>query len=172
MEKIHCKNILFLCIILLSGIACSTTEEEKGAHIVDVQEVMNDWHNAAAEADFDRYFGHFADSTSIFMGTDETERWTVSEFKAYSKPHFDRGRAWKFTPLNRHVYIAENGKTAWFDENLSTPNLGPSRGTGTLVLVNNEWKIAHYNLTVPIPNGIMDDVKSQIEKELNKENSK
>lgn len=172
MEKIYCKNILFLCGILLFANACSTTEEEMRDYKADVQTVMNDWHNAAAVADFDRYFGHFADSTSIFMGTDATERWTVSEFKAYSKPHFDRGRAWNFTPLNRHVYISENGKAAWFDEELSTPNLGPSRGTGTLVLVDNKWKIAHYNLTVPIPNAIMDDVKTQIEKELHKENPK
>ena len=66
------------------------------------------------------------------------------------------------------MYISENGKTAWFDEELSTPNLGPSRGTGVLVLKENEWKIAHYNLTVPIPNAIMDAVKNQIEKELEK----
>ena len=154
--------------MLLFTNACSTSEEEKTKYKADVQAVMNDWHNAAAEADFERYFGHFADSTSIFMGTDATERWNVSEFKSYSKPYFDRGRAWNFTPLNRYVYISENGKTAWFDEELSTPNLGPSRGTGVLVLKENEWKIAHYNLTVPIPNAIMDAVKNQIEKELEK----
>ena len=97
------------------------------------------------------------------MGTDATERWDIAEFKAYSKPHFDRGRAWNFTPVVRHVYISEEGKTAWFDEELDTPNLGPSRGTGTLVLKDGIWKLAHYNLTVPIPNAIMD---AQIEQAL------
>tara|TARA_Y100001954_G_C15716783_1_gene556060 strand:- start:251 stop:733 length:483 start_codon:yes stop_codon:yes gene_type:complete len=131
-----------------------------------VHTVMNDWHEAAAEADFDRYFGYFADSTSIFMGTDDTERWNVAEFKAFSKPYFDRGRAWSFTPHSRFVYVSEDGKTAWFDEKLDTPNLGPSRGTGVLVLKDGKWKIAHYNLSVPIPNAIMDSVKTQIEHEL------
>lgn len=164
------KNLYKISLLLLV-VGCAPTQEQKPSNKADVQAVMNDWHNAAAEADFDRYFGYFSDSTSIFMGTDATERWTVSEFKAYSKPYFDIGRAWNFTPLNRRVYIAENGKTAWFDEELSTPNLGPSRGTGVLVLVNNEWKIAHYSLTVPIPNSILDGVVDQIEEELNKENS-
>jgi hypothetical protein len=37
-----------------------------------------------------------------------------------------------------------------------------------LVKNENEWKIAHYNLTIPIPNSIVDDVVQQIETELNK----
>lgn len=164
MKNFDCKKLLSLCMFMTLAYACMPTQEEKVEYKMDVQTVMNDWHNAAAEADFDRYFGYFSDTSSIFMGTDATERWTVTEFKAYSKPYFDRGRAWNFTPLNRHVSISENGETAWFDEELSTPNLGPSRGTGVLVLVDGEWKIAHYSLTVPIPNSIVDDVVNQIEK--------
>ncbi len=170
MKKIDYKKLLFLFYSAFLAMACVPSEEQRAEYKADIQAIMEDWHDAAAEADFDRYFGYFADSTSIFMGTDATERWTVSEFKAFSKPYFDRGRAWNFTPLNRYVYLSDDGHTAWFDEELSTPNLGPSRGTGVLVLKNNAWKIAHYNLTVPIPNAIMDDVKEQIEKELNKEN--
>ncbi len=168
------KNVinLFVLTFILFAAGCTPTEQEKTEYKADVQAVLNDWHNAAAEADFDRYFGYFTDSTSIFMGTDATERWNVKEFKEFSQPYFDRGRAWNFTPVKRFVYISSDGNTAWFDEELSTPNLGPSRGTGVLVLVNNEWKIVHYNLTVPIPNAIMGDVKNMIEEELNKENSK
>jgi len=169
MIKTSLRNTFLASLFVTVLISCtdkkpSLTIDSKS----DVKTVVDDWHNAAAEADFERYFGHFADSSSIFMGTDATERWNVAEFKAFSKPYFDRGRAWNFTPLTRHIYISENGKTAWFDEELSTPNLGPSRGTGVLVLENEAWKIAHYSLTVPIPNPIMDDVKDQIEKELNK----
>lgn len=166
MKNIDCKKPLIVCIVVLITASCAKKVEQKTDCKPDIQAVMNDWHNAAAEADFDRYFGYFADSSSIFMGTDATERWTVAEFKAYSKPYFEQGKAWSFTPLNRHVYFSENGKTAWFDEELSTPNLGPSRGTGVLVLKNNKWKIVHYNLTIPVPNSIVDDVVNQIEKEL------
>lgn len=139
------------------------------AQVEEVNKVMDDWHNAAAEADFDRYFGHFADEGSIFMGTDATERWDVEQFKAYAKRPFERGRAWNFTPVKRHVMFDEDGNTAWFDEELDTPNLGPCRGTGVLVKKDGVWKIAHYSLTVPIPNSIMDSVKDQIEKALNNE---
>lgn len=152
----HFFSLLLFCSLPILGF--SQTEQ--------INKVMDDWHKAAAEADFDRYFGYFADSTSIFMGTDDTERWDVAQFKAFSKPFFDRGRAWSFTPHSRNVMISEDGNTAWFDEKLDTPNLGPSRGTGVLVLKGKEWKIAHYNLTVPIPNDIMDSVKTQIEEVL------
>ena len=160
----------YIIFLLIPVLACNSPQEKPVNTTADIQEVLNDWHNAAAEADFDRYFGYFADSTSIFMGTDATERWNVTEFKAYSEPVFARGRGCNFTPINRFVNIAENGKTAWFDEELSTPNLGPSRGTGVLILVNGNWKIAHYSLTVPIPNSIINDVKNQIEETLKSEN--
>lgn len=142
---------VFLCLIFNIGIQAQT-----------VDEVLDDWHDAAAQADFERYFDHFKDDQSIFMGTDATERWTVAEFKPWSKPYFDRGRAWEFTPVDRWVYYSEDGKTAWFDETLETPHMGPCRGSGVLSLTDEGWKITHYNLTVPIPNAILDDVVEQI----------
>lgn len=42
-------------------------------------------------------------------------------------------------------------------------NLGPCRGTGVLVLDGDRWKIAQYNLSVPIPNQVFDDVKKIID---------
>jgi len=148
-----------LYIFLIFGTAVFAQES-------DIENMINDWHNAAAEADFDRYFGHFADSSSIFMGTDATERWNVAQFMEYSKPHFEAGRAWDFTPVTRHVMVGPNGLVAWFDEELDTPNLGPSRGTGVVIFDEGEWKIAHYSLTIPIPNAIVYDIKEQIEKSL------
>ncbi|NGP88952.1 nuclear transport factor 2 family protein [Aliifodinibius halophilus] len=131
-----------------------------------VNRVLDDWHAAAADADFERYFNHFASDSAIFMGTDATERWTVAEFRPWSKPYFDRGKAWSFTPVERHLYFSENGTTAWFDEALDTPNLGPARGTGVLISKGGEWKIAHYNLSIPIPNAIADTVIKQVEQAL------
>jgi hypothetical protein len=49
-----------------------------------------------------RYFGHFA-ANGVFMGTDATERWTVSEFRVWAKPYFDRKKAWNFKPRDRHI---------------------------------------------------------------------
>ena len=160
-----------LFIILICGIffaACTPSQEVTPPNPKAVDAVLDDWHNAAAEGDFERYFNHFENDSYIFMGTDATERWTVSEFKPWSRPYFeDDGVAWTFTPTFRKVYFSDNGETAWFDEELDTPNLGPSRGSGVLVLGEGEWKIAHYNLTIPVPNAIVDDVVNQIETELN-----
>jgi hypothetical protein len=65
--------------------------------------------------------------------------------------------------VKRHVFFSKDGSTAWFDESLDTPNLGPARGTGVLVLDGNRWKLAQYNLSVPIPNEVFNDVKKIID---------
>ena len=124
--------------------------------------VLDDWHAAATAADEARYFGHFS-RDAIFLGTDATERWTVDEFQRYGHPHFAKGKAWSFKPVSRHVSFSADGSVAWFDEMLDTPNLGPSRGSGVLVRENGQWRIAQYNLSVPIPNDLMDDFKKRIE---------
>ena len=129
----------------------------------DVDRALDDWHAAAAAADERRYFSHF-DEAAIFFGTDPAERWTVAEFRAYAHPHFARGKAWAFRAVRRAVFFAADGRTAWIDEDLDTPNLGPARGTGVLVRPRDRWRIAQYNLSVPIPNGIFKDVKAQIER--------
>lgn len=128
----------------------------------DVAAVLDDWHAAAAAAQEERYFGHFA-AGAVFLGTDATERWNVEEFRRYSHPYFAKGKAWSFRAVERHVAFSADGAVAWFDEKLDTPNLGPSRGSGVLVREKGAWKIAQYNLTVPIPNDLMKEVKERIE---------
>jgi hypothetical protein len=127
-----------------------------------VASVLDDWHAAAAAADEPRYFKHFAPE-AVFLGTDATERWTVEEFRRYAHPYFAMGKAWTFKPAGRHVSISRDGAVAWFDEALDTPNLGPARGSGVLVRVKGVWKIAHYDLSVPIPNALVKEFKERIE---------
>jgi hypothetical protein len=130
----------------------------------EIHTLLDNWHLAATETDFEGYFSKMTPA-GIFMGTDATEYWTVTEFKVWAKPYFDNGKAWSFTAHNRHIYFSDDGKTAWFDEELKTPNLGPSRGSGVLSYSESEesWKIAHYNLAIPVPNEIVDSVVTQIE---------
>jgi hypothetical protein len=127
----------------------------------EIARVIDDWHDAAARADEARYFGHFA-AGGVFLGTDGKERWTVPDFRTYARPHFAKGKAWSFRSVRRALRVA--GSVAWFDEDLDTPNLGPARGSG--VLLRDErgaWKIAQYNLSVPIPNERFKEVKALIE---------
>lgn len=154
---------LIIFILIAATFGCRSTTEQKVPSPEAVHAVLDDWHNAASEADFERYFAHFTSDSAVFMGTDATERWTVAEFKPWSKPYFDDGEAWDFEPVDRHINFSENGRTAWFDESLDTPNLGSARGSGVLINQGDEWKIAHYNLSIPIPNSIVREVVEQID---------
>ena len=146
---------LWLALFLVSPAAPSSPE-------AGVAAVLDDWHAAAAAAQEERYFGHFAPG-AVFLGTDATERWTVEEFRRYAHPFFADGKAWSFKAVVRRVAVSSDGAVAWFDEMLDTPNLGPCRGSGVLIREKGAWRIAQYNLSVPIPNDLMKEVKGRIE---------
>ena len=144
------KKILSL-IFLISALTQAQTKE-----IAKINTVLDSWHKAAAEAKFDTYFGMMSEE-SIFIGTDATENWNKKDFMAFAKPFFDKGKAWNFTALERHIYFDESGKTAWFDELLNT-QMKICRGSGVLVKTGNEWKIKHYVLSMTIPNDNTNEV--------------
>ena len=119
------------------------------------------FHALAAAADEEAYFAMF-DEGGVFLGTDGKERWTVPQFRTYAHPRFATGKAWSFRSIHRDLSV--RGDVAWFDEDLDTPNLGRARGSGVLVRsAQGEWKVAQYNLSVPIPNERFDAVKRVIE---------
>ncbi|MBI5202244.1 MAG: nuclear transport factor 2 family protein [Elusimicrobia bacterium] len=139
-----------MILALLAALAFSAPAPAPGrADAVAVETALNDWHDAAAKADEERYFAHFAEN-GVFLGTDASERWDVPAFRKYAHPHFAMGKAWTLVPRDRHVIVS--GTTAWFDERVDSPKYGEGRGTGVLVFANGVWKIAQYNYTVPIPN--------------------
>lgn len=157
------KQFVAFFVVFLFG--CEAPSPKISLPTVDV--VLDDWHRAAAEAEFESYFSYFEGDSSIFMGTDETERWTIAEFRPWAQPYFERGRAWSFVATERVVYYSDDRTFAWFDEELETPNLGPARGSGVLKKGDDGWKIVHYNLSIPIPNAIVSDVVDQIDSTLN-----
>jgi hypothetical protein len=121
-------------------------------------------HRFASEAKFDEYFACYTPD-AVFMGTDATERWTLDEFKAYARPHFDAGKGWTYTLIEgrRFISFSPGVRAAWFDEALMNAKLGECRGTGVLMLGDDGlWRIAHYNLTMPVPNGIIESVAERI----------
>ena len=140
-----------LLIFLFSSLAQAQTKET-----AKINTVLDNWHKAAAEAKFDNYMNSMTDD-AIFIGTDATENWNKKEFMAFAKPYFDKGKAWSFTSLERHVYLDKSGKTAWFDELLNT-QMKICRGSGVLVKIGNEWKIKHYVLSMTIPNDNTNEV--------------
>jgi ketosteroid isomerase-like protein len=122
----------------------------------EVDKILNDWHKAAAEANFKAYFDLMTED-AIFIGTDATENWNRKAFEDFSKPYFDKGKAWSFTAIERHVFFDSTGNLAWFDELLST-HMKICRGSGVMVKIGSEWKIKHYVLSITIPNENIDEV--------------
>src|SRR5436309_11489557 len=139
-------------LLLLLGCAHARPVSGESA----IVEVLDDIHDAAAHADEARYFGHFAPD-GVFLGTDAHERWDVAAFRAYAHPYFAKGKAWSFKGVNRRVTV--RGDTAWFEEDLETPNLGPARGSGVMVWADGRWLIEQYVLSITVPNERFKEVK-------------
>lgn len=126
-----------------------------------VSDTLDALHTAASEADFDRYFGLYADD-AVFYGTDASERWTKPEFEDYAGPHFEAGRGWTYHMTDRNVFLSDDGRFAWFDERLDNESLGETRGSGVLRLSERGWQVVQYNLTIPIPNELAGDFVREI----------
>ncbi len=152
------KYLLILIITLPLNLFAQDT--------LKVNKLLDNWHKAAAYANEEAYFNKM-DDNAIYMGTDATERWTKSEFQEWAKPYFNKGKAWNFKVVSRHIYFSDDNNSAWFDETLDTW-MGDIRGSGVLVYKNNEWKIKHYNLSVPIPNEAINEVLPIIKEKINK----
>jgi hypothetical protein len=147
------KAILLFSILLLGSKSFSqNTDSDKKK----INTVLDSWHKAAANAEFDNYFSYMT-SNGVFIGTDATENWQLNAFKTFSKPYFDKGKAWNFTSLRRNIYFDKSQNTAWFDELLDT-QMKICRGSGVLIKEGKNWKIAQYVLSMTIPNDHTDEV--------------
>lgn len=151
----------FFLFILVVSISCNTTTKSDVVSTEtdikqDINLVLDLWHKNAAETNFEAYFNAMSNN-SIFIGTDASEVWTFADFKAFSKPYFDRGKAWEFKPVARNIYVDSESNIVWFDELLDTW-MGVCRGSGVLKKHENNWLIEHYVLSLSIPNETIDEV--------------
>lgn len=148
------KIVVLLSIVLLS---CKSSKiNSKTESMDEINLVLDNWHKAAAEANFANYFDVIAED-GIFIGTDASENWNKEQFIAFSKPYFDKGKAWSFKAIERNIYFSNDGQLIWFDELLKT-QMKLCRGSGVLIKTNTGWKIKHYVLSMTIPNENVDDV--------------
>ena len=144
------KNI-FLLLILISCVACQNKNDDEIISLLNQK--IDNWHNAASKANFDDYF-NFISNDGIFIGTDLSERWTKTEFSNFSKPYFEKGKAWSFSSKERSIRLNKIKTIAWFDEVLETW-MGDCRSTGVLSINNEQWQLEHYQLSVTIDNELM-----------------
>lgn len=148
------KNKAFLILLLFSACKGLNSTEKNLDHqkiVSQIEQSIDQWHQAAADADFKTYFDLMTPD-AVFVGTDASEVWSKKDFMAFAKPYFEQGKAWHFKKINRHIYLdKQHPDFAWFDETLHTW-MGICRGSGVIVYKNKHWRIRHYVLSITVPN--------------------
>jgi hypothetical protein len=152
----NCPAITSISLMLFIFTGCNSKTANQEEDKKQIAIMLDSFNIAAAKADFDNYFKNFTED-AIFIGTDATEHWNKKDFMAYAKPHFDKGRAWSFTSIDRHIFFDKTGNTAWFDELLDT-QMKICRGSGVVLREGNHWKISQYVLSMTIPNSKSDTI--------------
>ena len=147
------------------------TRRREGCERVDtvdavarIEQLATGWHAAAAAADSTTFFDALLDD-GVYIGTDPGEHWTKAEFLSFAAPYFAAGKAWDFSATERHVYYDEDQDLAYWDELLSTW-MGPCRGTAVVKRnPEGEWAIAHYTLSVAVPNDLIQQYLELLERD-------
>ena len=151
-------NVLKAIVVSLALLpAMSLADNQRAA----IDALIDGLHQDAHEGNFHTYFDRYAPD-AVFLGTDKSERWTIDQFKVYAVPAFEDGHGWTYSVKERNW--EGEGSTRWFDEVLLNEKLGHCRGTGVVELIDGEWKIAHYALTMLVPNEIAAEVGAQTQR--------
>ena len=148
------RQSLFLLLLLpLMAMA-----EDTAPDIEAVGKVIDDFHDAAAHGDKERYFGHLTDD-AVYLGTDEWERWPkYPDFDDYVDSRFKDGTGWSYKSVDRTIRFSTRQDVAWFDEVLFSETNGRIRGTGVLTRQSDQWKLEHYAMSFLIFNENWDEV--------------
>ena len=150
----HIRTLIAALVVLMPIVTLADSAQE-------VAKTLDAFHLAASEADLDSYLNRVTEDV-VFLGTDGNERWQGDAFRDFVKKNFNAGRGWVYRPVERKIQIGAGGSTAWFDESLENTSLGRCRGSGVLVKTRDGWRIAQYNLSVPVPNAMVEQVVADI----------
>lgn len=148
------KNLLIavsLVCLLGSPVFAKQVQPLASELIELIDNKMDDFHAAADQGDKRRYLDHFSED-SVFMGTDDWERWPYEAFAKYVNKHFKDGKGWSYTPIKRFTNFNSQKTVAWVDEIVESEKWGRFRGTAVLENTPQGWKLKHYSLTKLVPN--------------------
>ena len=155
LSSANCLKAIAVSLALLP--ATSSADDQRAA----IDALIDGLHRDAHQGNFQTYFDRYTPD-AVFLGTDKSERWTIEEFKVYAEPAFEDGHGWTYSVKERNW--EGEGNVRWFDEVLVNEKLGHCRGTGVVELVDGGWKIAHYALTMLVPNDIAAEVGAQTQR--------
>ncbi len=159
--KISRLIIIAIAFYTYLFVSCTETKQSDKEVKTEINSTIDSWHLTAAMAD-SMFFDYF-DNDAVYIGTDAGERWTIEEFKKFAMPFFKKGKAWDFKPIERHIYLSDDSKLAYFDEKLNTW-MGVCRSTGVVVRKGKAWKIKYYHLSMTIPNKKVKEIIEIIKK--------
>ncbi|MFZ6673600.1 nuclear transport factor 2 family protein [Undibacterium sp. Xuan67W] len=137
------------------------SQAEQPAEIKALHVFLDEWHDDAAHSRL-AYFDKIA-KNGVYIGTDKTERWTRDEFKAWGKVHFERPSAWAFKAINRHIAMSSDKTWFWFDEQLAT-QMGICQASGVVHKTDKGFEIEHYQLSIAVPNPLVNQLVDSIKK--------
>jgi hypothetical protein len=109
-------------------------------------------HKAGADANAAVFEALLAQDV-VFLGVGGAGRLKGQAARAYFNEYLAQGNAWAYSSSLRETRVSADGSVAWFDETLEHGQLGLGRATGVLVRSGEGWKVAQYNLTVPVAGG-------------------
>lgn len=148
--------------ILLCFLAASAPvrAEEPDADLrLRVAAFLDEWHDDAAHARM-RYFDKIAPD-GVYIGTDKSERWVRDDFKRWAKPYFDKGKAWEFHAFKRNIAFTPDQHLVWFDEQLNT-QMGICQASGVIENGRDGLHIEHYQLSLTVPNALVEHIQGEI----------
>ena len=145
-------------IILTLFLSIAAVADNQDSELDAVNKVLDDFHDAAAQGDKQRYLDHLTED-GVFLGTDEWERWPKHpDFTDYVGSRFKDGVGWNYKSVERMVSFSVSADIAWFDEVLFSENNGRFRGTGVLSRQDGSWKVAHYAMSFLVLNENWEEV--------------
>ena len=134
------------------------------------EQLLDSLLSGAKESSMRHYFGCFSEN-GYFLGTDATERWSVTQFMDFAEPFFASGDGWVYSLVagTRHITYFPSKEApdfCTFDEMLDSKEFSKARSTGSLVYdkKNNCWLVAQVHLTFPIPNDLAHTVCNLVKK--------
>ncbi len=143
-------NKLCLFFLLIGFFSVAGRAQVKDSTKAALNNFIDAWHLAAANAQFDSYFNKMH-KEATFIGTQADEIWDKQAFMRYAAPHFRTGKAWHFEAFNRKINGNQN--TYWFHELLRTA-MGVCRGSGVIIKTEDGFLIKQYVLSYTIPNAL------------------
>jgi len=142
--------------VLLAGLAVTTLAVAQ----TSPDATLDALHKAGADAN-PAVFEALLAPDVVFLGVDGAPRLEGQSARDFFSKHLMQGSAWVYRSSERETRLSPDGSVAWFDETLQHDQLGRGRGTGVLIRSREGWKLAQYNLIVPLPGGAVSTADMQ-----------